>query len=222
MEKEGWRLFNRGTRQFLGFLMLFGFLLIGITFVVKGSYHGHYLYEGGTFTDISFFNLACAGTLAILIHRNRVERPPGWDLRSPAAFWFFLGLGFFFLAVDEVVFIHERLDLFIHELIGKKETDVSDSLDDLIVGVYLLAGLGLLWYYRQELGQYSHMSRPVGLALVLIVAMIVLDLITSQRPYLGDIDHVWWIAAEELCKLGAQYVILGILLEVHHRKVWHK
>lgn len=63
--------------------------------------------------------------------------------RDPSVVWAIIASGFLFLAADEVLRIHENLDQLIHYVFGLKETNLTDRIDDLIVGMYGLVGIGV-------------------------------------------------------------------------------
>jgi len=206
--------------QFVGLMVALATLIVLIAIAVLGHSHYNLLIESGATTVISAVNLLVAACLAWFIFGSRREGEtdckecPDFDLRSPAAFWALLAAGLLFLAVDEVLFIHERIDWFIHSLLGMEETELSDSLDDAVVVAYACLGLACLWHYRAELRRYADLKLPVAAGLALATLMVLLDLLTTQRPGLGGLDHVWWMTAEEMCKLAAQWVLLGVLWKV--------
>ena len=47
--------------------------------------------------------------------------------------------------------IHESIDNGIHYVLKLRETAITDRLDDIIIGIYGLGGIGILYYYRDEI-----------------------------------------------------------------------
>lgn len=215
--------------QFVGLMVALAALVVLIAILVLGHSHYELLIESGATTAISAINILVAASLAWLIYLRRQGQPQGeargqeraspatptsFDLRSPASFWALLAAGLLFLAADELLYIHERIDWLVHDLLDKEESDLSDSLDDVVVVIYACLGLACLWYYRDELRRNADLWPPVAVGLGLAALMVLLDILTSQRPGLGGIDELWWMTAEELCKLGAQWLLLGVLWRV--------
>lgn len=206
--------------QFTALMVALAVLIALIATLVLGHSHYELLIESGATTVISAINLIVGASLAWLIfqQRKRQEVPDnkagGFDPRSQISFWALLAAGLLFLALDELLYIHERIDWLIHSLLDMEESDLSDSLDDVIVVIYLGLGLACLYHYRTELRLFADLKLPVAVGLGLAVMMVLLDLLTSQRPGLWNIDEVWWMTGEELCKLAAQWVLLGVLWRV--------
>ena len=53
--------------------------------------------------------------------------------------WGLIAGGFVFLAVDEALQIHERLDFVIHKALNIRETALTDRLDDAIIATMLFS-----------------------------------------------------------------------------------
>lgn len=139
-------------------------------------------------------------------------------LRDPRAVWIAIGVGFAFLALDDLAQIHENLDKLIHSLAGARTTALTDRLDDLIIAVYGLAGLGVLWLCRSELCRFRGLLPWLGLGFMLLVLQVGLDVISNrdewldwlavteaQRPLYADVMTVF----EEGAKLFAETAFLS-------------
>lgn len=165
--------------------------------------------EGGPLTWYSAAQLLAAAILCRRIRRQRPAAAPGRGL------WTMLGLGFVFLALDELFKIHERIDEAAHALLGLRQTELSDQIDDLIVLAYAMVGAALLWRWRAELKRHGALWRYLAAGLVLTLAMVAAD-IASDSP-----DLLRRIAAaparfgaaltviEETVKLLAEAVLLA-------------
>ena len=55
--------------------------------------------------------------------------------------WIAIAIGCAFLAMDDKFMFHENLDKAMHYLFNWEETKLSDRLDDIIVGIYGVAGI---------------------------------------------------------------------------------
>jgi hypothetical protein len=178
----------------------------------------HFVDEGGFITLLSFFHLYAIGCLAASLYavRRAAAERKGWQ--QPYWLWFLVALGFMFLALDEILEIHEYLDVYLHNALHLQETMLTDRLDDIIPALYGLAGLGVLVLYRAELLHYRRLLPLVLAGGVLAGASVVLDLLTNfdaaGRELLPPvIAAVFWelTMVEEICKLLAVAVFLGAM-----------
>jgi hypothetical protein len=137
---------------------------------------GHrYFGERKVGTYLSFLNLVATGVVAGLIARRLGGAPV-------ARFWWATAVGFVWLACDDLFVLHERIDRGIHEMLGGDPEDpLTDHLDDLIVGVYGLAALGLAWAYRAHLAGFRWMLTILAAAFVLFAAMVVVDFLHLSK-----------------------------------------
>jgi hypothetical protein len=167
---------------------------------------------------LSFFHLYAIGCLAASLYavRRAAAERKGWQ--QPYWLWFLVALGFMFLALDEILEIHEYLDVYLHNALHLQETMLTDRLDDIIPALYGLAGLGVLVLYRAELLHYRRLLPLVLAGGVLAGASVVLDLLTNfdaaGRELLPPvIAAVFWelTMVEEICKLLAVAVFLGAM-----------
>jgi hypothetical protein len=170
----------------------------------------------GSLLDLggSVLQLVATAVLCWRVVRVR-EGTPG--VAEGAGLWRLLAAGFVFLAIDELLEVHEHLDEALHALLGVKETALSDRLDDVIVLGYGAVGAAVLWRYRVELARFRPLARCLGAAAVTFTAMAVLDLATSRHdlvfrfvgPPVGW--DVWRFlrASEEGLKLVAEGMLLA-------------
>ena len=68
--------------------------------------------------------------------------------------WLILVFTSLYLAIDEIIMIHENIDFFIHRIFNIEETGLTDRIDDAIVAIYGLCGLIGIYLYRKELSNY--------------------------------------------------------------------
>lgn len=135
----------------------------------------------GFITYVAASQILLAGVFSFTIWSRR----RGED--GPTVLWLLLGLGFVFLALDDALELHEKLDEGIHDLLGLEESGLTDRIDDLIVLAYGLVGAAVLFACRRELLRFRGALRYLALAFVLAVLMIGLDLLTNQRDWVEAI-----------------------------------
>jgi hypothetical protein len=132
-----------------------------------------------------------------------------------------MAIGFFFLAADELAFLHEGMDKLLHQLLQIKEDRLTDRLDDLIPLGYAVFGLGVLVCFRSELRRFRGFWPIFVLGMALMLVSVGLDLLTNRKDiltdWLEDKDQVnfWWTklnCLEEGSELLAETVFLGMFL----------
>ena len=104
--------------------------------------------------------------------------------KSPVAIWGILSLGFSFLALDDLLMIHEFFDKTIHKVWQLQETGLTDRIDDAIIALYGIIAIAVLVSYRQELKKYRAALPSVIVAFVLLFAMVAVDTITNRNEIL--------------------------------------
>ena len=118
--------------------------------------------ESGIVTYTSAALLALTAAMSLRIGRLR-RAGAGWSWRDPRIVWLAIGLGFVWLALDDLAQIHENLDRLLHRLAGIEETPLTDRLDDLIILAYGLIGAGVMWACRSELRRFPQMLGWLGM-----------------------------------------------------------
>lgn len=183
--------------------------------------------DGGFITYFSVIQLFMLSyfTCKIFKIRSNASIAP-W--RSPIAIWGIFSLGFSFLALDDLLMIHEWFDELIHEIWRIQETGLSDRIDDIIVGGYGLIAVALLVIYRRELKKYIVVMPTVVAAFVTLFLMVGVDILTNrddillmlfQQSTVYSIDS-WSFVLEEGLKLLAEgfFIIAAhTCLKIAHR-----
>jgi hypothetical protein len=177
-----------------------------------------YFGEGRFTTWLSCLQLALTGVAALGIFLARRRQVSGQGDRSPHVLWGLIATGFFFLAFDERYQIHEDLDQWIHRAFRWRESSWTDRLDDLLVGVYAVIGMGVIWTYRSEL----HRFRPIGsyllVGFILTFVSVACDTVSNRRDALAhllpagsdpDRWQAWVAVAEGSFMLLAESVFLA-------------
>ena len=178
-------------------------------------------------TFYSGFLLLGIAWLCFQMRRLRHVAPGRTFWKPETAIWGLMALGFAFLAVDEVAEVHESMDKLIHRVFRLRETNLTDRIDDMIVGLYGLTGIGALFAYRKELTRHKHVAPFLAAGIILFFAMVALDALTNRMDVLravfkanltADLVTVL-VVAEESCKLYASAsFFLGLYSAVHRAR----
>jgi hypothetical protein len=127
----------------------------------------------------SFFLLMATGLVCWRIfERERPANVPA--LRSPARIWLLISVGFYYLALDEAVSIHEGIDKLTHWLFSIVETPITDRLDDLIVLVYGIVGIVVLVFHREEFRRLRGQTTLITIGFLFLVLMVFVDTIGNR------------------------------------------
>ena len=129
--------------------------------------------EGGVVTFLSAGHLILTGWLLYRVAKVR-------SAAKASRIWSLMALGFIYLAFDETLKLHEGIDDAAHYLLGWEPTDLTDRLDDMIVGLYGLLGLGLMAFYRNELKQYKSSLWFLFVGMLFLYLMVALDTLINR------------------------------------------
>ena len=221
MIKKSWLVWiaNKSVKQIL-FIVLF-IQTSAITLAIWGAIAtGHspkaYFEEGGYMTILSCLQLLFGAYLAkkiFSVAKNSVNP----SLFKNHRFWRIVSIGLVLLAFDDALSIHEYIDKFIHILLNFEETYISDLLDDVIVGGYLL--LFLVYVASQwkaiQIFQRSFIYFQIGF--ILTVVMIIFDAASNNELFVsmltdnGDRQvflQIWFGTFEDSIKIYAEGLFL--------------
>jgi len=194
-------------------------ILIGLLFSILDTDRPRESFEEwGFVTIISGFQLLFIGFISCEIYLKRYValKPVGEKLQY--YIWLIIGLGFFYLAFDELFELHEGIDYFIHDQLNMTETGVSDRLDEGILIGYIVIGLLLLNSAKEEIGRFKESFPYFKTALILVIIMVSIDLIANRKDLIGFFisdrglrDGVWTSLEimEDIIKILAGGIILG-------------
>ena len=167
-------------------------------------------------TLLSFVLILVIALLCREIYRVRKGSQFSWQ--NPATLWLLLSIGFFYLALDELLQLHENIDRAIHKMLGWSETALTDRIDDFILFVYACIGGMVVFHYRSEFKKFGPAWSYLVLAFVTAVVTIVFDAMTNGGVFVpglfSDANH--GALAQELLgfleeygKLAAQVFFIG-------------
>ena len=148
--------------------------------------------EGKLLTKLSIVLLGLSSIATLL----RSIESVGWEKRL----WLLISGAFIYLALDDSLLIHERIDKRIHKIFQIQETKLSDALDGVIVLLYGLAAIVVIVVFRHVLKEYPGSFTYLGIAFFFLFAMIGLDLLEDVLHY--NAYH------EESCKVVSDYFFL--------------
>lgn len=170
--------------------------------------------DSGYITYVSFFQLCLAAVWSWKIFKTLKSSQ---RFSKGSFFWLIICLGLFFLALDDVIGIHEELDSWMHDLFRLEETELSDLADDLIVGGYLIISVIYVATKWQtvKIFQQSFSWFKLGFALTLV--MIVLDLLSNNMLFISMVTdnevlmldlQQWFGVVEDSAKIFAEGMFL--------------
>ena len=201
------------TRQIARQVILLNLLAIFATIAIAAPFDKVYrqFEDGGFITYFSVIQLFMLSYFACKLFKlRRQEFSQPW--RSPVAIWGILSLGFSYLALDDLLMIHEFFDKTIHKVWQIQETGLTDRIDDGIIGLYGIAAVAVLVVYRRELKKYRPALPATIAAFGLLFAMVCVDTITNRneilemvfRPETVEGIQSWIFTVEDGLKLLAE------------------
>lgn len=174
--------------------------------------------EGGVITFLSAFQLLAISRITYKTAQARKTEKDQSSWSGAPLIWTLVSTGFAFLAIDEVLYIHEQIDKLIHYILDIKETGLTDRIDDIIVGIYALVGIAVLFAFKNEVKTCIDRFSFFILGFALLFTMVGLDILTNRDDILlmhfdettTDILMYWLSSAEDSMKIFAEaFFILG-------------
>lgn len=146
--------------------------------------------EGGFGTIVSVVFLALTSVASYRIYKIR-RADPSYTTSNQTIIWAIISVGFAFLACDDALEIHENIDKLIHRIAGMTETALSDRIDDVLILVYGILGVGALYKFKNEIlcipGFVSLLKRSFGLMLL----QFAID------AFINGQDYIRWLNVPE-------------------------
>lgn len=192
-------------------------LALGSAIAMRESLGLHFE-EEGFITYVSCLQLLIAAILAGKIFKHeRASR--NFKTAKSGLFWLIISIGLFFLALDDALEIHEKIDLWLHGFFNFQETNFTDFADDIVVGGYVLLFLAYIARKWQTIQVYKPSFRFFKIGFILTVVMIIFDLVTNNdyftslfikdpdqgrviRQVLGVLEDILKIFAEGIFIVG--------------------
>ncbi len=141
--------------------------------------------QGGNISKLSFLQLLIISRLSYKILKIRKPRNVSLSLKSSSAIWGFISIGFLYLAADEYFSIHENIDYFIHYLFNMQETNLTDRIDDIIIGIYGIIGIWLLYLYREEMKRFKDAFPLLIAGFIMLFLTVGFDILTNGKDILS-------------------------------------
>ena len=175
--------------------------------------------EEGFLTYVSCLKLLIAAVISRKVF-DIIKDSSNRKLSSNKVVWLVITLGLLFLAFDDAFKIHEEIDALLHDLLNITQTNITDLLDDLIVGAYILIFLIYIAFQWKTIQLFKSSFFFFLAGLILTVIMVILDLI-SHNTYVAslmtdDAEQIqalkqWFSAWEDAAKIYAEGMfIVGI------------
>ncbi len=180
---------------------------------------GLHFEEEGFITYVSCLQLLIAAILAGKIFGCERATRNSQTAKS-GLFWLIISIGLFFLALDDGLEIHEKIDLWLHSFFQLQETNFTDFADDIIVGGYALLFLAYIAKKWQTIQVYKPSFRFFKIGFILTVVMIIFDLVSNndyftslfiEDPAQGRVIRQILGVLEDMIKIFAEGIfIVGI------------
>lgn len=137
--------------------------------------------ETSPITDLSALQLSFCSVVSITIPFI-LSKKKGKLETVEWLVWLALALGFIFVALDDKLMFHERIDQAIHSWFQLKETRISDGIDDLIVGAYGACGMIFLLLNRK----YFIFSKRLIICSKYAISLLFLMVLCDMRDVYGS------------------------------------
>ncbi len=216
---------DSGYHSHLWKIIAVNLLMIGAMMIrafLKQKTPMRYFGETGIISWFSCVQLLILAGLAWKIYRIRkLAEPETTAKHSPQMLWKIITIGFFFLAVDEIVQIHETTDVVVHWLFKIPEDNQIWQLDALIVAGYSVVSAYVLYSFRDEFKRYKSAFYLFILGFALKAIMVAIDFSTDDGSifsfWLTDakqhqLMYDWTQAVEESFKLLAEAAFISAFL----------
>ncbi len=194
---------NLSAQQVFWAVVGFDLVVVSLAIYLEMTTSLQFFKEGYPMTWLSAFHLAACGWTAWLTFKQREPEAVGqtwkyWfkNLHKQPYIWLMMSLGFAFLAVDELLMLHELADIIIHWVFQIKETALTDRLDDFIVLGYGVVAFGVMAKHWNELKQYKVALPFLAMALLCAFLMVFFDAVTNQNDIIpiffgNDSDKIY-------------------------------
>ncbi len=207
------------------------FLTIAILFgLSKGNIKAE-LGELGLITWISVCQLLfISGTsFKLFTLNNNTLSLQSW--KSSQILWVIIAMGFIFLALDELIHIHDMFGKQIAQFAFINNPKIASRIDDLIIVVYFSVGIIFLYFFRNEIEKHTKVKPLFLVGFLTLFVMVGIDIIPSRivhflsiifhTPY-DTIRQTWLPLAKDATKLFTEsFFIAGFYncFQIEKRRV---
>jgi len=171
-------------------------IIVNILALAVNIYHGYsqgdylkHFQEGTKLTLFSSLQLLFIAVLCWLIFLKRYGSRRQVQAKAYFIVWALISIGFMLLAYDEYFQLHETIDHLIHSYFNMRETGWSDPIDDFLIAVYGLIGLGVIYSCREELKRFRDVRAVLTTAFVFLAGMVILDAVTNGVDVVADVSQ---------------------------------
>ncbi|MEA5521696.1 hypothetical protein [Limnoraphis robusta] len=212
-------------RSHLWKIIAFDLLFIGammIRAILNQKTPMRYFGETGIISWFSCLQLLILAGLAWKIYRIRkLSQVETKGKHAPQTLWKLIAMGFFFLAVDEIVQIHEATDFLIHWIFQIPDNSKFLQLDGLIVAGYSAIGAYILYSFWDEFQQYRSAFYLFIIGFALKATMVLIDVSTDDQtvfsswftdPKSHKLMYDWVQTVEESFKILAEGAFIAAFL----------
>ena len=152
----------------LKFIALIAYIAFLATTLLTATSYG----EKSIITELSVTQLSLCSVTSLAIPITLLMKKGGLKVMEWLV-WIAIAIGCAFLAMDDRFMFHEKLDKAIHSLFNWEETKLSDRLDDIIVGIYGVAGIIFVTINRKHFGFsprfITYSKYALGLAFIMVL-----------------------------------------------------
>jgi hypothetical protein len=204
-------------------------ILFAVTLgLIKTGNPSRYFGEGRFTTGVSCFQLLVTAGLAFVVCRMRRRADP--HAGFSVCLWILVATGFVFLAADDAFQIHEHLDGWIHKSLHLRQTGLTDRIDDAIIAVYAIIGIGVLWLFREELLRFKPMLPVLSAGFIALAGSILFDTLSNrddllfwvvQNRWLSKTLEGWLAVVDGACELIAEGLFITafyVALQIAHAR----
>ena len=211
------RKINSSPKILLGLLFALQALIVTAGIISVGDI-GHKFESGLIPSGLSFFQLII---IALLSWRIFVHASSDISYRKKSCIlWAIVAFCFLYISLDEIFEIHIMLKHLIYHLLNLQDNFFTARIDDLIVGIYGLAGVSLFYIYRNELMRFQSANVFFYFAALFFLAMILFDAFNARNdifprlisnPFLINHLHSLFVFMEEVFKFITEACLIVFL-----------
>ena len=176
------------------------YILIYLLIIILNHRHGEVTHEYVLYYYLSLLNLVFLSFISLLMAIN------GQNTRSEVKFWGILSIGFFYIALDEIFILHERIGLFFHDILNLSKSQTHFDFDSIIVLCYIIFGIVFIIKNLDLISKFNLLNVYLIFAIFFALLMVVLDIFFSK------------IYFEESAKILSLAALMSSFLNVYFKE----